>query len=152
MKELRLLRNVAWSWRTKVCTKCWLKRCAKRNHVRNQEVNGRLYKYVFFGNWFWRCELCLNWHPVTCLDRPLGLQEVEASRISNTVCTWRWQVVSPIHRLPLPPRRYSWYSFLLRGWDDRRAKVWLEGLRQWKIPSTVPQPTVLPCTPWDRVQ
>jgi len=42
---------------------------------------------VFFGNWSWRCELCLNWHPITSLDWPLGLQEVEASRISNTVCT-----------------------------------------------------------------
>jgi len=36
-------------------------------------------------------------------------------------------VVSPMHRLPLPPKKYSWYSFLLEaestpgpqcGWKD----------------------------------
>jgi hypothetical protein len=40
-------------------------------------------------------------NPITGLDRPLGLQEVE--------------VVSPTHRLPLPPRKDSWYSFLLEA-------------------------------------
>jgi len=25
------------------------------------------------------------------------------------------KVVSPTHRLPLPPRKYSWYSFLLEA-------------------------------------
>jgi len=25
------------------------------------------------------------------------------------------KVVSPVHRQPLPPRKYSWYSFLLEA-------------------------------------
>ena len=35
-----------------------------------------------------------------------------------------------------PPRRYSWYSCLLRGWVDTRAIVQPQGLSQWKIPMT----------------
>ena len=45
--------------------------------------------------------------PFTGLERPLGLQEVEA----HEVC----KVVSPKHRPPLPPRRYAWYSFRLKA-------------------------------------
>ena len=37
------------------------------------------------------------------------------------------KVVSLTHRPPLPPRKYSWYSFLLRDWVDPRAIVRSEG-------------------------
>ena len=32
----------------------------------------------------------------------------------ETLYTWRW-FVSTTHRPPLPPRKYSWYSFLLEA-------------------------------------
>ena len=54
--------------------------------------------------------------------------------------------ISPMHRLPLPPKKYSWYSFLL----DPRAIVWPDSLFQWKIPKT---PTgIKPMTFWPVAQ
>jgi len=42
------------------------------------------------------------------------------------------KVVSPTHRPPLPPRKYSWYSFLLEAEST-------PGPCQWKIPVTPSQ-------------
>jgi hypothetical protein len=42
------------------------------------------------------------------LDRPLGLQEVEAARIAREWAHKGGKVVGSIHCLPLPPRRYPW--------------------------------------------
>jgi hypothetical protein len=42
----------------------------------------------------------------------------------------------PGHRTLLLPRKYSWYSFVLRGWIGSRT-MWLEGLCQWKVPVTL---------------
>jgi hypothetical protein len=44
---------------------------------------------------------------------PLGLQKVEAPRISRQLALQGGKVVSPTHRRPLPPRGYPWYPFLL---------------------------------------
>ena len=44
--------------------------------------------------------------------------------------------VSPTHRPPLPPRKYSRYLFLLETESTPGATVWPEGLCQWKIPMT----------------
>jgi hypothetical protein len=52
---------------------------------------------------------------ITGLDSALGFQEVEAPRISRQSSHEGCNVVSPTHRPPLPPRRYSWYSFLLEA-------------------------------------
>ena len=46
------------------------------------------------------------------------------------------KVVSPTHRPPLPPRKYSWYSFLLEAEPTSRAIVRPEWLCQWKFPMT----------------
>ena len=45
----------------------------------------------------------------------------------RTIGTWRW------HRPLLPPRKYLWCSSV-RDWDDPRATLRPEGLRQWIIP------------------
>jgi len=54
-------------------------------------------------------------YSITGLDRPLGLQEVKASRISIQSAHRGCMFVSPMHRPPLGPRRYSWYPFLLKA-------------------------------------
>jgi hypothetical protein len=43
------------------------------------------------------------------------------------------KVVSPMHWPPIPPRKYSWYLFLL---EAELTIVWPEGWSQWKIPMT----------------
>jgi hypothetical protein len=47
------------------------------------------------------------------------------------------KVVSPTHRPPLPPRKYCWYSFLLRGWVSPRVIVWPEVLSMQKSNDTM---------------
>ena len=51
-------------------------------------------------------------YPVTGLDRPLGIQEVEADRISRNSVPEGGKVASPTHWPPLPPRRHISYLFL----------------------------------------
>ena len=58
------------------------------------------------------------------------------SQISRQSVHEGGKVVSPTHRPPLPPRKYSWYSFLLEAESTPGAIVRLEGLCQWKIPMT----------------
>jgi len=58
------------------------------------------------------------------------------SQISRHLAHEGGKVVSPMHRPPLLPRKYSWYSFLLRAESTPGAMVWPEGLCQWKIPVT----------------
>jgi hypothetical protein len=47
----------------------------------------------------------VNSCPITVLDRPLGLQKVDAPRISRQSADECGKVVSLMHWLPLPPRR-----------------------------------------------
>jgi hypothetical protein len=51
------------------------------------------------------------------------------SHISRQSAHESGKVVSPTHRPPLPPRRYSWYSLLL----EAESTPGPEGLSQWKI-------------------
>ena len=58
------------------------------------------------------------------LKERLGLQEVEASRISGQSAHEGGKAVSPRLRSSLSPRRYPWYSFLLRGCvDDEEGRT-----------------------------
>ena len=52
---------------------------------------------------------------ITGLDKPLGLQEAGAPRISRHTEYEVGNVVSPMHRTPLSSRRYYCYSFLLEA-------------------------------------
>ena len=45
---------------------------------------------------------------------PIGFQEVEAHRFLDSR-HMKVVVSSPMRRPPLPPRKYSWYSFLLEA-------------------------------------
>jgi hypothetical protein len=54
-------------------------------------------------------------YAITGLDRLLGLQKVEAPRMSRQMAHEADKVVSPMHWLPLSPRRYLWYLFLLEA-------------------------------------
>ena len=68
-------------------------------------------------------------NPITDLDRPLQLQEFAASRISRQSAHEGEKVFSSAHGLPLPPRRYPWYSFLLEA-ESTPERVQPEGLSQ----------------------
>ena len=54
-------------------------------------------------------------YPITGLDRPLGLQEVEAPRICRQSEHEGGKFVSSTYRPPEPRRRHSWCSFLLEA-------------------------------------
>ena len=58
------------------------------------------------------------------------------SKISRQSAHEGGMVFNPMHRPPLPPRKYSWHSFLLEAESTPRAIVRPEGFCQWKIPIT----------------
>ena len=66
----------------------------------------------------------------------LRVPEGWGSQISRQSAHESVKVVSPTHRPHLPPRKYSWYSFLLEAESIPGAIVRPEGLCQWKIPLT----------------
>ena len=92
--------------------------------------------------------------PIIGLDRSLGLQEVETSRIFRRSAHEGVRVVSLTHRPPLPPREDPWYWFQLEAESTRGVIVRLEKLsmnnfsdpignrtRDLSVCSAVPHPT-----------
>ena len=74
-------------------------------------------------------------HPITGLDGPLGLQEVEVPRISRQSTHEGGKVVSPTHRPPLSARRYALYSFMLEAQSTPGPYCCRKDC-QWKISRT----------------
>jgi len=60
---------------------------------------------------------------------------VWGSHISWQLAHESGNVVSPMHQLPSPPRKFQ-VLISVRGWVNLRSIVRLEGLCQWKIPMT----------------
>ena len=74
-----------------------------------------------------------HYSPGQALRVPVGWGS-QISRQSTHECD---KIVSPTHWPSLtPPKKYSWYSFLLEAESTPMAIVRPEGLCQWKIPKT----------------
>jgi hypothetical protein len=86
--------------------------------LKTEEINWGLEEIVYEGLRGLYClpDIIVS-NPCTGLDRPTGFQEVETPRIFRQWANEGGKVVSPMHRprLPPPPRKYSWYSFLLEA-------------------------------------
>jgi hypothetical protein len=91
-------------------------------------------------------DLLTEYRSCRCLDRPFGLQEIEAPRISEQSAYEGGTVVNSRYWPPLPQRRYPLYSFLLQADPISKRTRDLRGC------STVPQPTAPPRTPLTRHQ
>jgi hypothetical protein len=71
--------------------------------------------------------------PIIGLERPLGLQEVEAPRICRHSSHEGGKIVSPTHWWPQhrQKKKISLTLISVRGWVDTRTIVWPEGLIHW---------------------
>ena len=68
-------------------------------------------RFRVVGNSFHHLQTYVKSYSITGLDRRLGLQEIEAPRISRQSAHEGAKVVGLTHRPPLPARRYPSYSF-----------------------------------------
>ena len=56
------------------------------------------------------------------------------SQISRQLAQEGGKVVSPMHQLPIPPQDIFLVLISVRGWVNSRARMWPEGVCQWKTP------------------
>jgi hypothetical protein len=62
------------------------------------------------------CELSVKLkYPISGLDKPLGLQQIEASKISRQLAQEGGKVVSPPHQPPSPPGDIAGPHFFLEA-------------------------------------
>jgi hypothetical protein len=84
---------------------------------------------------------------ITGLDRPLGLLEVEAPRISGPSPPEGSRVVNPKHRPPLPPQEIAPILTFVISWFDTRAIVrpgiYVNEKFQWRHLESKPRPAGL---------
>jgi hypothetical protein len=99
---------------------------------------------------------------MTGVGAPLQFQEFEAHSISIKSLNVSGKVVRPTHRSPLSPRRYSWYSFLLKSKRRRQRHCAAGRIKSIKLSnfpignrildrptcSAEPRPTAPPCILW----
>jgi hypothetical protein len=72
------------------------------------------------------------------VHRPLRLQEVGVPRISRQSAHEGDKVINPSHPLPLPPRQYPWYTFLLEAeWTPGPECGWKDEVEEYVTPAGI---------------
>jgi hypothetical protein len=72
--------------------------------------------------------------PITGLDRPIGFQNVDVSRMYRRSA---YECGKPYAPSAFIPKGYYWFSSVFKGWDNPMAIVRPEGLCQRKISVTI---------------
>ena len=102
----------SWSSEDTWLTECW---------SGGQTVGGELVEYV-------ACAVTRYSNPVQALRVPGSW----GSQIARRSAHESGKVVNLMHRPPLPHRKYSWYSFLLKSESTPRP-----GVNRWKVSVTL---------------
>ena len=81
-----------------------------------------------------------------------ALRVPRCSKISRQSAHEGGKVVSPMHQPPSPPKKYSWYLFLLEAestpGSERRQKNYVNEKFQWHHRKSNPRPSGFYCSAW----